>query len=722
MALQRAPRSGGSSLLRRDGEGAQKKPPSNEDKMKQAAEKVGDALLKTDLGKEIKKKAGELGEDFVSTLGGKVATGGAIAGALAYLIGANKELPMQIPELPLDKLAPGLKATIVWEGPVRDPTKGMITFTYRPGAPSSPKKGAPTEKEKFRAETARMAAEQQAFRESMKPPDQKATEDEAYWKAYWGGMDRFGLRPLAVPGLEGEKKKDEMQRAPIGLNGSREAELAPPIVEEELGSAGVSLPAGVRRTMEARLGHDFGQVRIHTGSRAGDSAAAVGARAYAVGRDIVFGGGQFAPETSEGQRLLAHELAHVVQQETGKGRVGSGPGIEIGAADDPLERDAEQVAHAASAAGTPTPAVPRASAGSIVAADRSPRPSSAGAVGVAHATPRSSVPGAGPSQSSGGGSVLRRDGSPDGPKGKSEEGEEGDAPAAPVLGPLVMPACNPKGLSRKDFLAEPNTKQDMFGLTRFVGTVSVALSTSKVRGGVVLDELKGALPPLTSVFTGADTFIEGEIVSLGDKDSECPSGQKYPLQWRIFNNGAAAIRQGELEHCSDLQYAFDVSLGYYSGVVKDLATKKKRFATEDAAFKHLEKATGAKPADWGSIFECLAKKTELRDGKRGSTGSHTPRPRHVAPSLNDGCKFAKALVTSASLSQLGQTATPDLIQGCGESKKARDELAAKAAAAAKAAGGGEAEKGKEPAEKPAPVPKVEGSKPEEPSVSPGGAR
>lgn len=66
--------------------------------------------------------------------------------------------------------------------------------------------------------------------------------------------------------------------------------------------------------MESRFGHDFSDVRVHTDPLAARSAEAVAAQAYTVGADVVFRAGSYAPESSEGQRLLAHELAHVVQQ------------------------------------------------------------------------------------------------------------------------------------------------------------------------------------------------------------------------------------------------------------------------------------------------------------------------------------------------------------------------------------------------------------------------
>jgi outer membrane protein OmpA-like peptidoglycan-associated protein len=66
---------------------------------------------------------------------------------------------------------------------------------------------------------------------------------------------------------------------------------------------------------------DFGQVRVHTDARAAESASAVGALAYTVGQDIVFGAGQYQPQSTAGKRLLAHELAHVVQQGQGAAQV-----------------------------------------------------------------------------------------------------------------------------------------------------------------------------------------------------------------------------------------------------------------------------------------------------------------------------------------------------------------------------------------------------------------
>ncbi len=80
-------------------------------------------------------------------------------------------------------------------------------------------------------------------------------------------------------------------------------------------SGGQPLDATARAFMEPRFGHDFGHVRVHTDEQAAEAASGYRARAYTVGSDIVFGAQEYAPDTSAGQHLLAHELTHVVQQE-----------------------------------------------------------------------------------------------------------------------------------------------------------------------------------------------------------------------------------------------------------------------------------------------------------------------------------------------------------------------------------------------------------------------
>jgi len=108
----------------------------------------------------------------------------------------------------------------------------------------------------------------------------------------------------------GTSDNDDLPRDDTALGHA----IAPPAVHEVLRSPGSPLPDDVRHDMEGRFGHDFDHVRIHTDTRAAESARAVAARAYTVGGHIVFGEGCFAPGTSTGRLTLLHELAHITQQ------------------------------------------------------------------------------------------------------------------------------------------------------------------------------------------------------------------------------------------------------------------------------------------------------------------------------------------------------------------------------------------------------------------------
>jgi hypothetical protein len=92
---------------------------------------------------------------------------------------------------------------------------------------------------------------------------------------------------------------------------------APPIVHDVLRSTGQLLDNHTRAFMERRFAHDFSQVRIHADAKAAESAGVVDALAYTVGQHIAFASGRYAPATQEGRRLMAHELAHTIQQAGG---------------------------------------------------------------------------------------------------------------------------------------------------------------------------------------------------------------------------------------------------------------------------------------------------------------------------------------------------------------------------------------------------------------------
>lgn len=104
-----------------------------------------------------------------------------------------------------------------------------------------------------------------------------------------------------------------VQRKHVDTSGLGQAE-ATPTVHEVLRSPGAPLDAGTRAFMEPRFGQDFSRVRVHSGALAEQSARDINARAYTAGHDIVFGAGELSPASCGGRGLLAHELAHVIQQ------------------------------------------------------------------------------------------------------------------------------------------------------------------------------------------------------------------------------------------------------------------------------------------------------------------------------------------------------------------------------------------------------------------------
>jgi hypothetical protein len=128
------------------------------------------------------------------------------------------------------------------------------------------------------------------------------------------------------------------------LSKSKSPQLVAPVYSAILPRApdlgGRPLDRDTRTFMESRFVHDFSGVRVHTGADAAASAAVLGAKAYTVGRHIVLGGGQPSPESPSARPLLAHELAHVVQQRRG----GAAPAVAASAAH---EMDARSAATSA---------------------------------------------------------------------------------------------------------------------------------------------------------------------------------------------------------------------------------------------------------------------------------------------------------------------------------------------------------------------------------------
>src|SRR5262245_10460614 len=138
--------------------------------------------------------------------------------------------------------------------------------------------------------------------------------------------------------IEADRVADQVMRMPVSVSEQPERGLlrsaAPATPASQSAgpfavpstASGRPLSADARQFFEPRFGWDLGGVRIHDDSAAAASARSIHARAYTYGNQVVFGAGQFAPDQAAGRRLLAHELTHVLQQQSGRARISRAPG------------------------------------------------------------------------------------------------------------------------------------------------------------------------------------------------------------------------------------------------------------------------------------------------------------------------------------------------------------------------------------------------------------
>jgi len=325
----------------------EKGPGGEEEKRKKASEAVRKAALESEVGKKLQAElkadpvVGPVLEFFQSTPG-KVVLGGAAAAGVAGLAAAKQPLPIQAPAYEFDRF-PGLKAELKVEGPVNSPTFVGVSLEYQP----QPKGGrGPTEKDRIAADTARLRGLDQMFKPKAQQDQERADEAAAVARYLASQNQRFGrstLLPLkpgdqprtvdaprAEPSSDAEAEKEEpVQRDPVATTEAPgdAAHLDGAVddaVDTGVRGGGRAMDPATRRSMEARFGYDFSAVRIHDDAGAARAAGQLEANAFTVGEDIVLGTGGDA-STPEGRHLLAHELAHVVQQ---RGRApGQGPRV-----------------------------------------------------------------------------------------------------------------------------------------------------------------------------------------------------------------------------------------------------------------------------------------------------------------------------------------------------------------------------------------------------------
>jgi len=124
------------------------------------------------------------------------------------------------------------------------------------------------------------------------------------------------ITPLLQRQIEPEEEEEEEELIQAKYTSGQTPHVSTSVQNQihSLRGGGQPLSPSLRNFFEPRFGHDFSRVRVHTDAKAAESVRAVNARAFTIGRDVVFGVGQYAPETSDGNRLLAHELVHTMQQ------------------------------------------------------------------------------------------------------------------------------------------------------------------------------------------------------------------------------------------------------------------------------------------------------------------------------------------------------------------------------------------------------------------------
>ena len=190
------------------------------------------------------------------------------------------------------------------------------------------------------------------------------------------------MRPAPLPVAQRTRPGTVLAQAKSTLGSGASTLSAPPIVD-----AGRPLDQGTRSSMESGFGRDFSHIRVHDDARAHDNARALGARAYAAGDNIVFGEGAYRPESSSGRALIAHELAHSVQQ-GGVQMKADGPMPP--AADAELEAQADRAAVAVTA-GRAAPALSRIGTPAVFRA-KTDDPAPSGSAASADAGPAAGLP------------------------------------------------------------------------------------------------------------------------------------------------------------------------------------------------------------------------------------------------------------------------------------------------------------------------------------------
>ena len=388
---------------------------------------------------------------------------------------------------------------------------------------------------------------------------------------------------------ECKEKEETMQRRTAA---TATPYTAPPIVHDVLRSTGQPLDNHTRAFMERRFAHDFSQVRIHADAKAAESAGAVDALAYTVGQHIAFASGRYAPATREGSRLMAHELAHTIQQREGL-----------------LSRQG-------TSAGQAAPVAPP------VAETEDPFKTT----GLSREYGRKSSWGWGAPETN---NVYQ------------------ECRVVPLQRDKFKAFVNslprePRGRKK------PLNAEEVLGITSFNPGNAKAPEINSVAvqdNGKTVYKLKpthAEMPPIRSAYTEEGSYVEGFQQDLTE---DCKSERirrgtsKFPINWEVTKGGADKTREAEQEHCNDIRAAFDLTLGLYASAINNLAAAERTYSKPEDVIKEGVRAAGVNPNDMIYNFADMAAKTRLRDDSDWHTAHPIGDPARKDHPRKSGCDY-----------------------------------------------------------------------------------
>jgi hypothetical protein len=400
------------------------------------------------------------------------------------------------------------------------------------------------------------------------------------------------------------------------------ADTADPVaVKARLGS-GHTLDSGVRGRMEAAFSRDFSRIRVHTDVKASGLCTTLSARAFAVGSDLAFAAGEYQPGTLLGDALIAHELAHSIQQ--GVSGSPSTPSQETEMKSASLEEEADSSALSA-----------------IVSL-----------YGRSKAAVRDVAKNAMPRLRSGL-SIQRC------------TCEPANYPLPKGLLPLELPkfdCVSPQALT----LGEVRTlcKGGALGCTKPAAVAFGVKTQGKVGGSC-----EAVLSKVPAFGLAKFAYVKANTYGLGAHErgvGPC-KGKTLVSKVEITDKMAEKLREGEIEHCTDTRRAFALTWGKYAKAIKEL---EGGYCAENndcspVLKRHFKERTGIDYDKRMDVAKCLYNKTDIRESESlGGLGWHDVILKN--PVYRDKCKIALYKPDYRQMTDIGTHSSEDLVKGCGE--------------------------------------------------------